>query len=356
MMNPRILIDRNIPYISGRLESVAQPIYLSQEEFTPERVRDADALIIRTRTRCDRNLLENSNVRLIVTATIGTDHIDQDYCREKDIEVRNCPGCNAPGVAQYVWSSVLRLGFKPGKHKIGIVGCGNVGTIVAKWGLMQGAEILVSDPPKAKDAAGKDWLPRLKESDNIREASLTDILKECDVVTIHTPLTSTGQFPTHHLINSNNLPLLKPGAILVNAARGEVVDNTALTECIEKRKKNGEEIKTVIDTWEGEPAIDRRLLSLTTIATPHIAGYSAEGKQRATRMAIEAVNDFYGISGDTSALEGGYEFPETLTPEEITASYDPFADDAELKNNPGRFESLRHDYDYRHEPRGKRDE
>ena len=352
-MKPRILIDRNIPYISGRLENVAHPVYLSQEEFTPESVRNADAIIVRTRTRCDRTLLEDSNVRLIVTATIGTDHIDLDYCREKGIEVRNCPGCNAPGVAQYVWSSILRLGFDPEKQKIGIVGCGNVGTIVTRWGLMLGSEILVSDPPKAKEAMGKEWLPRFAASDNIREASLPEILRECDVVTIHTPLTSSAQYPTHHLINSHNLHLLKPGAILVNAARGEVVDNEALSAWVADRKRNGEDIKTVIDTWEGEPAIDRSLLALTSIATPHIAGYSAEGKQRATRMAIEAINEFYGIEGDTTGLEGEYKVPETISRKEIIDSYDPFTDDADLKNNPEGFESLRHHYNYRHEPQGK---
>ncbi|MDE5869352.1 MAG: 4-phosphoerythronate dehydrogenase [Muribaculaceae bacterium] len=389
MKKPRIKIDENIPYIKGRLDHVAAVEYLAQDNFTNETIRDADALIIRTRTRCNRSLLENSSVRLIVTATIGTDHIDLDYCREAGITVANCPGCNAPGVAQYVWSSLLRTGFRPGIDKLGIIGCGNVGSIVAEWGLLLGTEILVNDPPKAKSGelresrvfsgnsiatvegnrafsgnsiatveGNRDEFPK---RGHIREASLKEILRECKGVTIHTPLTHEGEFPTYHLLGEN-LKMLQPEAIIINAARGPVIDSSALIEILSEQKQSfgrkqlreDEEwrgLRAVIDTWEGEPEISRELLNLTEIATPHIAGYSKEGKERATRMSIEAVNEFFNISGDISGLTGAYKGFTSLTAEQITDSYNPYIDDEALKANPGEFEKLRHDYNYREEVR-----
>ncbi|MDE6297308.1 MAG: 4-phosphoerythronate dehydrogenase [Muribaculaceae bacterium] len=387
MKKPIIKIDENIPYIKGRLESVADVEYLNQENFTKETVKDADALIIRTRTRCDRNLLEDSSVKLIVTATIGTDHIDLDYCRGAGITVANCPGCNAPGVAQYVWSSLLRTGFQPGIDKLGIIGCGNVGSIVAEWGLLLGTEILVNDPPKSKSGELKESRACSGNSfatvetgksracsgnsfatGRIREASLEEILRVCRGVTVHTPLTRTGEFPTYHLLGEN-LKLLQPGAVVINAARGPVVDSSALIEILSETKhsfgrkqfredekllggdEEGRELTAVIDTWEGEPEISRELLNLTEIATPHIAGYSKEGKERATRMSVEAVNEFFNISGDISGLTGAYKGFTSLTPEQITDSYNPYMDDKALKANPGEFEKLRHDYNYREETR-----
>lgn len=347
---PRLKIDKNIPYIKNRLEDVADVDYLDQHDFTKESVKDADALIVRTRTLCDAYLLEDSDVRLVVTATIGTDHIDLNYCRENGIEVHNSPGCNAPGVAQYVWSSILHLGFCPGKDKIGVVGYGNVGSIVADWGRQTGTEVLVSDPPKSRKALdeGKRMIQEKKGEADIREASLTEILRECDVITLHTPLIKEGNDPTYHLIGEKELNLMKPGAILVNAARGPVVDSKALKEALKEKR-----IRAVIDTWEGEPEIDRELLELTSIATPHIAGYSRQGKERATRMAIEAVNQFFRTDGDTCGLTGNYEPPLKLTPEEIMESYNPYEDDCMLRDNPAAFEQLRHDYKYREETGNK---
>lgn len=352
MKRPKIKIDENIPYIKGRLEEVADVEYLNQESFTKERIKDADALIIRTRTVCDRQLLEDTSVKQIVTATIGTDHIDTDYCRKTGIRVDNCPGCNAPGVAQYVWSSLLHCGFRPGKDKLGIIGYGNVGSIVAEWGLLLGTDILVNDPPKAKETG--DFIKN--RSEKIREASLEDIISECDAVTVHTPLTKDGDYPTFHLLGEN-LKLLKRGAIVVNAARGPVVDKEILTNLLksreegerEKERESAKEIKTIIDTWEGEPEISIDLLERTEIATPHIAGYSRQGKERATRMSIEAVNDFFNISGDTTGLTGVYLTPQGLTTEKIMASYNPYNDDRNLRKHPEEFEKLRHDYNYREE-------
>lgn len=347
MKRPKIKIDENIPYIKGRLEKVTDVKYLDQNLFTKATVKDADALIVRTRTNCDESLLKDSGISLIVTATIGTDHIDSDYCNKERIAVMNSPGCNAPGVAQYVWSSILRLGFQPGKDKIGVIGYGNVGSIVADWGRLLGTEVLVSDPPKSRLAIeeGKSLISTVGESSGfIREASLKEILEECDVVTLHTPLTKNGEDATFHLIGKEELRLMKPGAMLVNAARGPVIDSQALKIFLKEKK-----IRAVLDTWEGEPKIDKELLSLTSVATPHIAGYSRQGKERATRMAIEAVNLFFGIDGDTSDLTGNYQSPLELKARDITSSYNPFDDDRALRENPEKFEELRHDYHYREE-------
>lgn len=335
----KILVDENIPYIKGRLEPLAEVEYLDQFAFTPERVRDADALVIRTRTRCDEGLLSGSKVRGIATATIGMDQIDIPWCEEAGIEVANCPGCNAPGVAQYVWSSVLRLGFKPEGGTIGVVGCGNVGSIVAQWGRRLGARVLVNDP--LKEEAGIEEIHGTEGG----YVSLETVLRESDVVTLHTPLTRSGSHPSFHLIGDREFGMLREGSIFVNAARGPVVDSAAL-----ERKLREGKIRSVIDTWEGEPVISPELLALTDIGTYHIAGYSDEGKQRATRMSLENLERMFGIEIDKSGLAGAYSEPE-LTVEGIVASYDPFVDSGELRAAPEAFDRLRHDYHYRKEVR-----
>lgn len=294
-----------------------------------EAVRDADAVLVRTRTRCDASLLEGSRVRLVATATIGTDHIDIPWCRENGIEVRNAPGCNAPGVALYVWASLLRSGFVPHESALGVVGCGHVGSIVAQWGRRLGARVLVCDPPR-KDAGygDMDYLP------------LEEVLEQSDAVTLHTPLTRGGKYPSYHLVNKESLQHLKPGATLVDAARGEVLETRSVVEAI----RDGRIGKTIIDTWEGEPVIDRELLELASVATCHIAGYSVEGKQRATRMTLEAVSDILGLEVDLGGLAGDYEEPAGLTAGRIISAYDPAAMTAALKASPADFERLRNSY------------
>lgn len=328
----KIIADNNIPFLRGRLEGFADITYVDQWGFTPEIVRDADALLIRTRTLCNESLLTGSKVKLIATATIGTDQIDMDWCAGQGIEVRNAPGCNAPGVAQYVWSSLLRLGFDPERHKLGIVGCGNVGGVVRQWGERLGAEVLVCDPPKQEAGIPGDYV------------SLDEILTQCDAVTLHTPLTTDGPHPTHHLISGRELGLIGDGKILINAARGPVVDFKALAPHVESGR-----IRAVIDTWEGEPEVDPSLLGKVSYGTFHIAGYSRQGKERATRMALEAVNRHFGIEADISGLTGPYECPDILNVQKIIDSYDPATDTEALRRNPEAFDRLRNDYKYREE-------
>lgn len=334
----KIVIDDNIPYIKGRLEPVADTLYVDQFGFTPDNVRDADAIVIRTRTRCDEALLGDSNVRLIATATIGMDQIDIPWCTKHGISVNNAPGCNAPGVAQYVWSVLLREGFDPNRHTLGVVGRGNVGGIIAEWGHLLGAKVLVSDPPRQRAGIEDDYMP------------LDRLMAECDAVTLHTPLTRTGEDPTFHLIDAAMLSSMKAGSLLVNAARGPVVDSAALLEELRTGR-----IRAVLDTWEGEPEINHELLSLADYGTFHIAGYSREGKQRATRMALEALERGLGITVDKSGLEGAYRAPWAISAEGILASYDPKEDSDALRAAPERFDTLRRNYDYRPEYRPETD-
>ncbi len=340
----KIIADNNIPYLRGRLEGVAEVLYTDQWGFTPELVKDADAILIRTRTRCDEKLLGDSRVRLVATATIGMDQIDREWCADRGIRVRNAPGCNAPGVAQYVWSALLRLGLKPGRDTLGIVGCGNVGSIVRDWGRRLGFEILVSDPPREEREERVRRERREEREMGVEYTPLEELLERSDAVTLHTPLTKSGRHATYHLIGERELGLIGDGKILVNAARGPVVDFGTL-----KREICGGRLRGVIDTWEGEPTVDRELLEAVNYGTFHIAGYSKEGKQRATRMVLEAVEEEFGIEVDKSGLAGAYIEPAELSIAKITASYDPMRDTSALRAAPEDFDRMRRDYNYRKE-------
>lgn len=330
---PLIIADDNIPFLKGRLETNATVKYADQFGFTHGLVKDADAMMIRTRTRCNRELLEDSSVKIIATATIGMDQFDIPYCSSKGIQTVNAPGCNAPGVAQYVWSSIIRLRPDFQNLTIGIVGCGNVGGIVEEWGRAMGVRVLVCDPPRKERGDKGDFI------------SLHELLRESDVVTLHTPLAKTGSHPTYHLIDKEEIDLMKPGALLINAARGSVLNQTPLIEALRMGH-----LTAVIDTWENEPEINTDLLDLAEIATFHIAGYSSEGKQRATRMAIEAIDNFFGFNTDTSDLAAPYQPGGNISPEVIVNSYNPYDDTIPLRENPAGFDVLRANYNFRKEP------
>lgn len=314
----RILIESHIPFIRGIAESAGHCVeYLDPEEFTPQRIKNADALIIRTRTKCNASLLSGSKVKKIATATIGTDHIDLDYCRRSGIEVFNAPGCNAPGVAQYVLSVISRL--KPQCRCLGIVGVGHVGSIVERWARANGIPVMLCDPPRSA-----------AEGDAENFVSLDEIAAKCDVITFHVPLDET----TRHLIDERFLTLAAPDALIINAARGPVADTKALIAASQT---------LAIDCWEGEPEINLDLLAKAAVATPHIAGYSLEGKQRATAMALRAIDPSIDLPVAPVA--------EAPTLAEIARSYDPLADTAALKAAPDAFESLRNTYALRPEPK-----
>ena len=339
----KIVADANIPFLKGVFEPYAQVVYKDGREIGREDCLDADALITRTRTRCDASLLEGTAVKMISTATIGTDHIDFPWCKEHGIEVFNAEGCNSGGVMDYVFSALYGVASRKKIHlegaKLGIIGVGNVGRKVERMGLRLGFQVLRCDPPRAEKEGPEGF------------CTLDELLAEAQIITIHVPLDDT----TRGMVNDDFFSKIRPGVIFINASRGEVVDESAL---LRARPKLG---ALVIDTWCNEPNVDQHLVQECDIATPHIAGYSYQGKQNGTAMAVRAVARRFGIR----ELETFY--PETedidLNPVlidvagksqgEIAAilqyNYPVFIDDFMFRTDPSGFERLRSQYQYRRE-------
>lgn len=328
------VIERNVPFIAGLLEPYANVSYLSADEFTPATVKNADALIVRTRTHCDEELLAKSRCRFIGTATIGTDHIDTDWCDAHGITVINAPGCNAPAVAQYVFASIMQLANRPvGQYTIGIVGVGHVGSIVERWARGLGMNVLICDPPRQRAEGGEGW------------STLEEIAEKADIITFHTPLTHDGEDATYHIANADFFASLRRSPIIINSARGPIVDTTALIEAID----NGLVSEAVIDCWENEPEISPELLERAAIATPHIAGYSHDGKVRATQMILDAITTFFYLPRVNTAAATPKGVARTVRPLDIVESYNPLVDTMALKADPSAFEALRNNYRYRSE-------
>lgn len=335
-MGLKIIIEKNIPFAAGVLDSVAEVHYLEPQEITVEAMHDADALVTRTRTRCDSALLARSQCRLIASATIGLDHVDLKWCRDNGITVVNAPGCNAPAVAQYVLSSLQHLyGENLTGMRLGIVGVGHVGTIVERWARGLGIEVLPCDPPRAdSERCSKEFFP------------LSHLAQTADAVTFHTPLTREGQYSTFHLAGGDFFGSLRRRPAIVNSARGAVVDTPALIDAI-RYSLTG---PAIIDCWEGEPRISADLLDLAAVATPHIAGYSLQGKIRATWMALNAVCDFFCLPAPNLPVDIPGDAPATVDAFTLAASYSPEADTRALKSHPENFEALRNHYNLRIEP------
>ena len=331
----RVIVDCHIPHILGLIEPFAQVEYLEPGDITQDAVRDADALVIRTRTRCNAALLDGSHVSFIGSATIGTDHIDLDYCASHGITVHNAPGCNAPAVAQWVMAAIAtwmrtRGITSPDGLTLGIVGVGHIGSIVARWAHQLGFATLLNDPPREnRDGSFDDIFSPLDE-----------LQRRCDIITFHTPITRNGQWPTWHLCDQTFLNGLTHCHLIMNAARGPIADNAALLNW------HGD---VALDCWENEPNISRELLEKAIVATPHIAGYSAEGKQRGTAMMLAALNDFFGWDIPVPRIAAPATGATLVTLDGIAASYDIMADTARLKASPGDFESQRNHYHHRPE-------
>lgn len=337
----KVVVDDKIPYIKEAIERIAdEVVYLPGSRFTPEAVRDADALVVRTRTRCDRHLLAGSRVRFIATATIGFDHIDTAYCREAGIEWANAPGCNAASVAQYVQSALLLLQREQGVCLqgacLGVVGVGHVGSRVEAVGRALGMEVLRCDPPRARREGPEGFV------------GLGEIARRADVVSFHTPLVHDGPDRTFHLASEAFFRSLERRPVLLNTSRGEVVD----TEALKQAWREGRLRAMVLDVWEHEPDIDRYLLGEAFLATPHIAGYSADGKANATRMALEALCRFFRQEPDFRIEPPVPSCPvlQAATAEEaLLQMYDPRRDTEALRRAPECFERLRGDYPLRRE-------
>lgn len=336
MPNPdiRLIVERNIPYIKGLLDPYATVRYLDPSEITTKAVRDTDGLVIRTRTVCNEELLAKSDVKLIATATIGTDHIDREYCDKRTITVVNAPGCNAPAVAQYVFATLLNTINRPlSTYTIGIVGLGHVGSIVARWARGLDMRVLECDPPRQDAEGGDNW------------TDLDTIAREADIITFHTPLTTEGTYPTFHIADEAFFAKLRRAPIIINSARGGIVDTKALVDA----KDKGLVGELIIDCWENEPDIDRELLNRAAIATPHIAGYSQEGKIRASQVVLDAVTTFFMTPRVTIDMPLPPAPARNVSIRGILDSYDPMPESNALKAHPENFETIRNTYPLRHE-------
>ena len=346
----KIIIDDKIPYIRGAFENVAEVIYLPGSKTTTEIVRDADAIVTRTRTICNEKLLAGSSVKFIATATIGYDHIDTDYCDAAGIKWTNAPGCNSKSVEQYIASTLMVLA-KTKKLQlkdlcIGIVGVGNVGSKVAKICEIFGMKVLLNDPPRERAEGPEKFV------------SLDTVKNEADIISLHVPLNIKGEDATFHMGDENFFSALKMKPMLINSCRGEVLETSAVKKALKAKQISS----FVCDCWENEPDLDLELLEMTDIATPHIAGYSKDGKAKGTSMSVQAISDFFGL-GLNNWQPSGVELPsnpiieiddEGMSEQEIFSNailhtYDIRHDDKLLRLSPEHFEQQRGDYPIRRE-------
>ncbi len=347
----RIVADDKIPFLKGALEGVARVDYIPGVEISNSDLLDADVLITRTRTICNQDLLEGTKVRFIASATIGIDHIDTEYCRLNGITWANAPGCNSSSVRQYVISTLLYLAhlrqLDLSALTIGVVGIGNVGSKVAGAAKALGMNVLQNDPPRQRKEGTKDFV------------ELSEILNYADIISLHVPLTRGGEDNTLEMVNREFIERIKQGGVLINTSRGNVVNESALLDSI----KRGKLSDVVLDVFENEPGINLELLGALTLGTPHIAGYSLDGKANGTKMSIRAISKFFNLDLDywepgsiphheniELLADASNENDQELIWNLFRQTYDVSSDAGRLRQEPGAFERLRGDYPLRREP------
>lgn len=341
----RILADENIPLVEAFFTEHGEIRRMPGRSINRASLEQAEVLLVRSVTRVDRELLEGSAVRFVGTCTIGTDHLDIDYFEEAGISWASAPGCNARGVVDYVLGSLLALAEREGAEladrRYGVVGAGQVGGRLVEVLRGLGWNVRVCDP--------------LRQAREVGEfVGLDEVLAECDVISLHTPLTLEDEHSTFHLLDRSRLQQLRPGAWLINAARGAVVDNAALREQLTRRP----DIQAVLDVWEGEPQADVELAGLCRVATPHIAGYSLDGKLRGTAQIYEAFCASKGLAPTVDLAElmpvaplRGLSFDALASPRDVLATicravYDPRSDDAAFRRSlTGEDEQRRNGFD-----------
>lgn len=291
----KILIDENMPYAEALFSELGEVISKPGRTMTAEDLVDVDALMIRSVTKVNEALLAKANkLKFVGTATAGQDHVNDALLADRGIFFTAAPGCNKVGVAEYVLSSLMVLGQQQGfslfDKTVGIIGAGNVGSYLAKCLDALGVRYLLNDPLKAEQGDPRSF------------HSIEELQAQCDVITTHTPITREGRYPTHHLVDEAFLAALKPGAILINAARGPVVDNQALKRALQASQiGEGKHLTAVLDVFEHEPQVDLDLLPLLAFATPHVAGYGLEGKARGTTMVYNSFCEFLGVDKQVEA-------------------------------------------------------
>ena len=345
-----IVADENIPAVEQMFAQFGSITRVDGRTLTPEQLVDVDVLLVRSVTPVNQQLLANSPVKFVGTATIGTDHVDKSYLQTQHIQFASAPGCNADAVVEYDLSCIMQLLQQSNEcladKVVAIIGVGNVGSRLASRLTAVGVkQLLLNDPPRAQHEAGF--------------SDLSQVLQTADIIALHTPLIKGGPWPTQHLLGSAELAMLKPGAILLNAGRGPAIKGNDLLEFLRVRS----DVRTVLDVWEHEPEVDRELAAMVNIATAHIAGYSLEGKLRGTFMLKQALADYLQVDCKESLQQF---LPEaSITSVQLTDQadatgvinllYDPYRDDRALRatlHGPDQrreFDLLRKNYPVRRE-------
>ena len=343
----KIVADDRIPFLRGVLDDIAEMVYLPGSKTGREDVADADALITRTRTICSKDLLSGSRVKFIATATIGFDHINIADVADLGISWTNAPGCNAASVAQYIASALVSFPGSRQGQVLGIIGVGNVGKQVEKAAQALGMKVLLNDPPRAEKEGPEAFV------------SLDEIREKADFITLHVPLERAGKYPTFQMLDERFFSGVKKTAVFFNSSRGEAVNTADLKAAL----KNGSLAGAVLDVWENEPDIDLELLKLSCFATPHIAGYSTDGKANGTAMSVRSVCRHLQIDGFEEWFPADIPLPQSGTRIVLEEKYSPAAqvrqavlhtyniadDDWALRSAPEQFEKLRGSYRVRRE-------
>jgi len=344
----KIVADDKIPFLKGVFEPFAKVDYLPGDQITVDALKTADALLIRSITKCNENLLKDTSVKFIATATIGDDHIDKHYCAENEIQWSSAKGCNALAVEQYVTTALLLLARNHNLNlkdqTIGIIGVGSIGSKIARVAKLFRMKVLLNDPPRARNEGSGKFV------------SVKLILEKADIISLHVPITKMGEDKTLHLANENFFHQLKRNCIFINTSRGEVVDSFALKQAL----MNGVVKHTIIDVWENEPDISPELLDLVEIATPHVAGYSLSGKAKGTSMAVHAVSKYFNLGLDnwypaisverkTIEIDGSELSDQEIIYKIYNQVYSIRDDDEALRNSVNHFEKLRREYVFRNE-------
>lgn len=346
----KIIADNRIPFLKGVLEPYAHITYLPGAQTGALAVKSADALITRTRTKCNQSTLEGSKVKMIATATIGFDHIDIEYCKTHQINWTNAPGCNSGSVKQYIASALAIISNKLAvclKNKtLGVVGVGNVGSKVADFAQSIGMQVLLNDPPRAEREGAEKFV------------GLEELVQKADIISFHVPLQKEGKNQTFRMGNLALWANCKKNAVIINSSRGEVIDNNDLLKALQTNTIAG----AVLDVWEDEPKVNLELLNKVLVATPHIAGYSLDGKAKGTANSVQAMSKYFDFplkewypknipAPDEPVIEidaKGLSFEEVWK-KAVLHTYPIMEDNERFTNAPEKFENLRGSYPPRRE-------
>ncbi|AZG73833.1 4-phosphoerythronate dehydrogenase [Shewanella livingstonensis] len=348
----KIIADENMPYVDALFGDLGEIEYVNGRTLSPEQVNDADVLLVRSVTKVNAGLIAHAHkLKFVGSATIGTDHVDVDYLASRNIYFTNAPGCNATAVGEYAFIAMLELAQRFGESLagkvVGIVGAGNTGTAAAKCLQAYGLNVLLCDPIKAQQGDKREFV------------SLDTIIEQADIISLHVPITKDGEHKTWYLFDEARLNQLKPNTWLLNCCRGEVIDNRALI----RFKQQRDDVKLVLDVWEGEPKPMAELVALTEFATPHIAGYSLEGKARGTFILYQKWCELVGLAVDKSltSLLPAFQFNQIVSQSDLTESqllklsrlvYDLRDDDVTFRgccSTAAGFDLMRKNHTYRRE-------